>query len=115
MIHPTLLPVYEWNDLELEICTRMGITEEEFHDYGMVIGGSYKNLWHIAVNFIFPKFANGSMNGSIVTLYAFEDNSDIEDAIASAGEWTRNFITAYDSVMKEIDPDYKGVWVSFSW
>lgn len=111
MITPELVKVYNWFDIQSEICTLMGIAEEYFRDYHKVVGGGYKDLWHVALDSIFPDTLR---NDTIVTLYRIEE-SYVEILIAKHGEWTRAFFVAYNEVMDSLDQYINGIEVRFSW
>lgn len=98
--------VYEWGDIQEEICNRMSIDPGEFHSY------HGHNLWHLAIDALLPSFRNGS----ILEVYPFYDEEDFDYAIEKHGEETRPFFQAYDDLLKELGgKEDQGVWVEFSW
>lgn len=110
MIKGQIVTVYEWFDIQDEICDVMGIPRDKFRDYHEIVGGDYRDLWHTAMNSVVP---DNMSNGTIVTMW---DIDDIEWAIErTKEEWARPFFEAYNVVMKELDPNNKGVLVRFSW
>ena len=107
MIKGETVTVYEWSDIQDEICDVMGIPRDKFRDYHEIVGGDYKDLWHVAVDSVVP---DNMSNGTIVTMWPIDD---IKWVIKSGEEWTRPFFEAYNTVMEELDDN--GVLVSFSW
>lgn len=49
---------FEWSDIQKAICNEMGIDEKDFRDYHRVVGGEYKDLWHIWLHY-FDTVYNG--------------------------------------------------------
>lgn len=111
MIKSEIIEIYNWDDIQNEICLRMGIEENQFHDYHEVVGDGYKDLWYIARGSIIPNMANDS----IVMLFGIENDEELEFNVMEHGEWTRKFFVVYMELMNELDPNCNGVWVSFSW
>lgn len=109
MITGKTVTVYNWFDIQDEICRMMGIPKDKFRDYHKIVGGDYKDFWHVALDSVVPE---NMQNGSIVTMFPHED---IEYSIEEHGEWARPFFEAYGKLMDELDPDFNGVLVNFSW
>ena len=107
MVKGETVTVYSWRDIRNEICDVMGIPRDKFRDYHEIVGGDYKDLWHIALRWVVPE---NMSNGVIVTMWPVDD---IEWVIKSEEEWTKPFFEAYNAVMEEIDAT--GVLVRFSW
>jgi len=98
--------VYKWFDIQDAISDKMGIPRNKFRDYHEIVGGDYKDLWHVALNSVVP---DNMANGTIVRMYSYDiDFVDVE-------EWKGPFFEAYNAVMQELDPNDEDVWVSFSW
>lgn len=113
MIKGDEVTVYNWFDIQQEICKIMGIPENKFRDYHEIIGGDYCDLWHVALDTVIP----GNMaNGSIVTMFGIENvNEDIKYLMSTSGDRTRKFFEAYAQVFDELDPNFQGVLVRFDW
>lgn len=111
MITGKTITQYNWFDIKDEICSKMQIDENYFGNYHTLVGGDYKNLWHVALDSVVPDNMN---NDTIVTMYSI-DTKSIEYFVNKHGEWTREFFKAYHDVMQELDPDDNGVKVLFSW
>jgi hypothetical protein len=43
---PKTLTYYEWDELQAELCRRLGIEFDDFRKYHKVVGGEYKDFWH---------------------------------------------------------------------
>jgi hypothetical protein len=52
---------YDWSDIQKEICKEMGIEEEHFRDYHKVVGGEYKDCWHIWLEYFQEDITNGTI------------------------------------------------------
>lgn len=110
MIKGEPVTVYDWFDIQNEICDVMGIPRDDFRNYHKIIGGDYKDLWHVALDSVVP---DHMANGTIVTMWSVDD---IEWEIErTKEEWAKPFFESYKAVMEEIDPNDNGVLVRFSW
>lgn len=69
---------FNWRDIQNEICKEMGIDEKYFRDYHRVVGGEYKDCWHIWLHY----FEN-NINNDTVTY------NDIGERIESKMEWIK--------------------------
>ena len=106
MLLPKSILVYNWFDIQKELCIRMGIKEEYFRQYHLHLKETeYKDLWHIVLEAIIPP---NMQNDTIVTLYDLGLNSDDK-------KWTSPLFKAYHNLMLELDPDDLGINVKFSW
>lgn len=112
--------VYDWFDIQREICKEMGIEENQFRRYHHVVGGDYKDLWHVSIRMIIP---NQFGNDTIVKIYKdkqpFVLNPDIDwgwnKYIKEEGDWVIPFIKAYEKVFSELNGDSEEVYVEFAW
>ena len=113
--------LYDWDDIEKEICKVMGIAEEYFRDYHKVVGGEYKDLWHVALDLIIP---DNLSNDTIVYLRPFDykliidysEGSVLMNYVKEHGERVIPFIEAYQKVILELNGNSdNGVVVEFSW
>lgn len=107
---PKQVTVYEWDEVEKELCKILGIEQKYFRDYHIVVGGSYKDCWHTLMDeFVVPEEMH---NGSIVTMYRY----DVNHLEYTKGKWKRAVLEAwnqwYDSVDTGTDA---GVLVEFNW
>lgn len=112
MVKGETVTVYDWFDIQNEICDVMGIPSDKFRDYHEIVGGDYKDLWHIALRWVVP---DHMANDTIVTMWLVDDIDWIMREGRGGAEWARPFFEAYNTVMKDLDPNDKGVLVRFSW
>lgn len=108
MIKGETVTVYNWCDIQNQICDVMGISRDKFRDYHEIVGGDYKDLWHVALNSVVP---DNMSNGVVVTMWPLDDIEWVVKRIQE--EWARPFFEAYNTVMQELNDN--GVLVSFSW
>ena len=47
MIKKQVLEYYDWDDVERFICDELDIVPAQFCVYHEVVGGDYKDLWHV--------------------------------------------------------------------
>lgn len=103
-----IIEVFDWFDIQKEICEAMGIEEELFRDYQKVIGGQYKDLWHEWMNY----FQGEVRNDTIVQndLGEIIENK-IEWVIEDNKEWLLPFLEAIYKVWHDNNIEY----VKYSW
>ena len=103
-----IIEVFDWFDIQKEICKEMGIDEELFRDYHKVIGGDYKDLWHEWMNY----FQGEVRNDTIVQndLGEIIENK-IEWVIEDNKEWLVPFLEAVYKVWHNNNIEY----IQYSW
>lgn len=115
-----IIIVYNWFDIEKEICKEMGIQENQFRKYHEVVGGDYKDLWHVCIDMVIPEQFS---NDTIVRFYKndepFELNPEIDwgwnKYIKKKGDWVIPFIKAQEKVFSELNANHDDFYVEFSW
>lgn len=112
MIKSKNIVVYDWFDIEQEICSIMAILTNKFRNYHDIVGGDYKDLWHVALKSVVP---DSMANDTIVTMFGLESDDEISYFISEHGEWTESFFHAYKKLFDQLDPNFNGVKVNFSW
>ncbi len=120
MINYKLVKVYNWFDIDAEICRRVGV--ESLYgrwintETGEAVGvgdGEYRNFWHNALDSFIPERMR---NDTIVTLWGIEDWESSKDYyLKKHGAWTEPYFQAYFDIMQELDPNFDGIEVQFSW
>ena len=110
---PKQVTVYEWDEVEKELCKILGIEQKYFRDYHIVVGGGYKDCWHSLIDeFVIPE---SMRNGSIVTMYWYEDLEQIELLSADEG-WKIKVLVAWNQWYDSVDTgNDSGVLVEFNW
>ena len=110
MIKSRSVKVYEWFDIQDELCLIMGIPKDKFSDYNEVNSGEYKDLWHVCLKSIVPEQMN---NETIVIMYRFDNCFTYFKGDES---WKNKVLQAWNQFFESVENDYdKGVHVSFSW
>lgn len=99
---------FEWFEIQKEICKEMGIEEQYFRDYHNLVGGEYKDLWHIWLEY-FESIPN---NDTIV----FNDLGEmmeykVEMVTEEGDEWSIPFIEAVYKVWDKFEIEY----IKYSW
>lgn len=106
MLTSETIQVYNWFDLEKELCLIMNIPHDKFRDYDKIVGGEYKDLWHVALDTFVP---TQMANDSIVKIYYYGGDFADKDA------WKNVLITAWNTLAQRLDPSDHGIYVKFSW
>ena len=101
--------IYDWFELQAELCKLMGISEDNFRDYHGIVGGDYKDFWHVCLETIVP---DNMSNGTIVCLYSTEEEWFIGD-----DAWKNLVLVAWNKLYSSIEPSGldSGILVNFSW
>ena len=110
MIIGKQITVYDWFDIKNELCKIMDIPENAFRDYHKIVGGDYKDFWHVCLHSIVPESMG---NGTIVTMFrADEDWYAMDDSA-----WKNKVLQAWNVLYDSLDLDKKdsGIFVSFDW
>ena len=97
------LEFFDWFDIQKEICKEMGIEEQYFRDYHKLVGGEYKDLWHIWLEY----FESEVMNGHIVYNNCDEMMESKIDWITEEGdEWAVPFVEAVYKVWDKFEIEH---------
>jgi hypothetical protein len=111
-MNPLQIKVYDFFDIQKEICNLMNIKKEDFRDYHRVVGGEYKDLWHEWQNYIDSEFRNDTIRKT------FMDNT-LESYIGwienDNKPWLRDFIIALDSIFTTYGDDNHSIYIQYSW
>ena len=99
---------YDWFDIQKEICKMMGIEEQYFRDYHKLVGGEYKDLWHIWLEY----FQSDVTNDTIVRNDC-DERMDIKIhwVTEEGDEWAIPFVEAVYRVWDKFEIEY----IKYSW
>lgn len=112
MLEPKMTPVYDWNDIQDELCVLMGIDKKLFRDYHEVVGGECKDFWHVALESIVPDYM---ANGTTVTMWPSYEGWFNDEKFIGENEWKQVMLKAWNQLCDKIDPDDNGIEVRFAW
>jgi hypothetical protein len=114
---PTLQTVtqafYEYEDIQKFLCEKMNITELEFRDFHEVVGGDYKDFWHIWLGLVYDDVTNGEistvdlsqmideMKDEMADLQAYGDLEMVNGRYVGYA-WTFNLIPALEALVQEV-------------
>lgn len=91
---------HNWSDIQTAICEEMGIDEKYFRDYHEIVGGEYKDLWHIWLHYFESEVTNGNiMSNDLGEMPEYKKEWLKEDD----KEWAFPFIDAVYSVWDDND------------
>jgi hypothetical protein len=97
-----------WFDIQTTICEKMGIDEKYFRDYHEIVGGEYKDLWHIWLEYFESEVTNGHiMYNDLGEMPEYKKESLEEDG----KEWAFPFVDA----VYEVWDDNEIENVKYSW
>lgn len=103
------IKVYSWREIQKEICSKMGIDEKYFRDLHKLIGGDYKDLWHIWLNNIDPELSNDTISQVWI-----DEELRIDDEKWKDDEG-KNWLNAFFEAVKQVFDENDIVWVHYSW
>lgn len=103
-----IIAYYEWEDIRAEICKEMGIDEKYFRDYHKLVGGEYKDLWHVWIGYFDSEIINDTIVNSCI-----HDSLEVKLGylIEEEGEWVKEFVEAVYRVWDK----YKIEHIKYSW
>lgn len=101
-----ILEYYEYQDIINLMCEFMDFPPSEFRNYHRIIGGGYKDLWHIWVDVF-------HVENDSYQYESFEDLLEYEDGIIIRyGEWAEPFFRALEHVRDTIGDE---ITIHYSW
>ncbi len=104
----TTIDYVDWLDIQKEICKEMGIEEKFFRDYHKVVGGEYKDLWHIWLEYFDSEVTNDT-----IVFNDCDERMDIKiEWITEEGdEWAIPFVEAVYKIWDKFEIGY----IKYSW
>lgn len=111
MIEATKIDMYDWFEIQEELCRIMGIDSKYFRDYHQVVGGDYKDFWHVCLDSIVPDHMS---NDTIVVMYSCDDAETYKGDDAWKNEVLKAWNKFYNEALGEGNTD-SGIYVNFSW
>lgn len=102
------LEYFDWDDVEKYICDKLGIVPAQFRDYPIVVGGDYKDLWHVWLTINFEEIRNGSYTKTWL------DDIDriFERLIKEYGEWVECLRPILNDMREEFGDE---LMIHYSW
>ena len=110
MIKSTKIDLYDWHfDIVPELCRIMESSEDRFRDYHELVGGEYKDFWHVCIETIVP---DNMCNDSIVRMYSANEKwYEADDE-----KWKNKVLQAWNTLyLANINEQDNGMYVEFSW
>lgn len=108
MIQKQLLEYYDWSNIQDFLCEQLGVTVQQFRNYHKVIGGEYKDFWHIWL-----EIAGEIQNDSYIKC-CLDDYADIltDELTDQYGSWVQELIKPLDKLVEQLGYN---VTVAYSW
>jgi hypothetical protein len=97
MIKSKTLIYYDFSDIEKFICQELGIEQKFFRDYHKVIGGSYKDFWHVWLSLHYDDIENGSYENLWFDM-VYDRLSELKERY---GDW----IVVLEPVLKKLEQE----------
>lgn len=105
------LEYYDWDDVETFLCEAMNFDPKFFRDYHDVVGGDYKDFWHVWLSIHYDSINNDTYNRS----YLDEESLNLiaEDIQEKYGEWALILIDALRKLREKVGKDE--ITIYYSW
>lgn len=71
---PKQVEYYDYDEVEKKLCEYMDIEQKYFRDYHLLVGGEYKDCWHVLLD-----VWEGSFKGNDSYFTIWSDASDADD------------------------------------
>lgn len=85
MLQPKTLSYYDWDDVQQFICDELHIMGDQFRNYHHVIGGKYKDWWHVWMTIVYDDVTNDSYKR--VWFDMMVDKLNEEGTLKEYGDW----------------------------
>ena len=111
----------EYDEIQKRVCEILDIKEEQFRKYHDVIGGPYKDLWHVWLWYVDDRVHNDSMFPHLLETRQGYDDYFINSFKERFNTWTwqdaEPFFSAVKHVEEELATQTKSdtVWIEYSW
>lgn len=100
---------YEWKEIERYLCSYIGIEKEYFRDYHKVVGGKYKDFWHVWLAYV-----NDNVYNNTLTLVWINNDSYMYKRIEEKfGKWAFVLIDAMTDLFDLFEDDY--FFIYYEW
>ena len=110
IIKVSTLEHVDFNDIEEFICKELGIESKYFRDYHKIIGGKYKDLWHVWMSLNYDNVSNGTY--VTVWLSMMQDALDSERMLRDYGDWIECLRKPLEKLQDQLGDD---IVVYYSW
>ncbi len=109
MLKAKVLTYYDFNDIEKFICDELGIEQKFFRDYHKVVGGAYKDFWHVWLSLHYDEIENGSYQDLYFDM-VYDRLQELKDRY---GDW----ILVLEPVLKKLEEQVKEdcITISYFW
>ncbi len=104
------LRYYEWDDIEFFLCAHLGIPDDKFRDYHDLVGGKYKDWWHVWITLNYDNVSNDSF------IAVYKDmilSSLVNDAVEEYGDWVLHLKEPLEQLFKTVGEDK--IYVHYCW
>ena len=109
MLKASTLTYYDFNDIEKFICKELEIEQKFFRDYHEIIGGSYKDFWHVWLDLNYDTIHNGGY----IDLWFDMVHDRLKDLVNQYGDWILVLEPILEKLENEVDSEY--ICINYSW
>jgi 5'-deoxynucleotidase YfbR-like HD superfamily hydrolase len=106
------ITLYDWTDVQAEICKEMGIEKKYFRNYHELTGGEYKDLWHEWLEFFDQEVRNDTTN----EVYLSDAIESMLEWISEENKpWLKPFIEAVYRIWKKYEDEKECINIRYCW
>lgn len=109
-IKVSTLKYVDFDDIKEFICKELGIGQGYFRDYHGIIGGAYKDLWHVWQGLVYDNVSNGTY--ATVWLSMMQDALSSERMLHNYGDWIECLRKPLEKLREQLGDD---ILVYYSW
>lgn len=92
------LTYYDWEDVRQFLCDAMGISEEHWRSYHKLVGGDYKDFWHVWLSIDDDNLSNDSYT----TVYLDDIDGIMDYILEQHGTWVEALRPALYKLAEEV-------------
>ena len=109
MLKSKILEYYDWFKVQKFLSNAMGFDDEYFHDYHKIVGGDYKNFWHVWLDTV----DNDVHNDCWSTVYLGNNEDWVDYVREKRGDWVEPLVEALNELQKYVGKD--SIVIYYSW
>lgn len=105
------LTYYHWADIQKFLCEAMVIDSWHFRNYHELVGGAYKDFWHVWLEIV-----EGNVENDMYCTHFFNvmlDDDFKKEVTQERGDWTIELYEAIEKLQKEVNVET--ITIFYNW
>jgi hypothetical protein len=108
-LQPRIIEIYDWDDVMVFLCEKMQIELKYFRDYHLLVGGGYKDFWHVYVDVLYNDVDNDRISHLWFDMFEMRR----QDMIENYGDYVNLLFDAVKELEKTTGKEY--ISIEYSW